>query len=75
MSCDLDHTVPWPRGRTTPDNLGPLCRRHHNLKTHHGWRLVNDPQHPDTPIAEPTGWTWTTPAGTTIHDTTDPPLE
>ena len=31
--CDLDHAVPWPHGATTPENLGPLCRRHHNFKT------------------------------------------
>ena len=41
IGCDLDHTVPWPRGSTSPTNLGPLCRRHHNLKTHHGWQLQN----------------------------------
>ena len=32
-SCDLDHAIPYPAGPTTPGNLGPLCRRHHNLKT------------------------------------------
>jgi hypothetical protein len=39
--CDLDHTVAWPQGQTTVQNLGPLCRRHHVLKTHYGWRLEN----------------------------------
>lgn len=24
IRCDLDHTTPWPRGSTCPDNLGPL---------------------------------------------------
>jgi hypothetical protein len=38
--CDLDHAIPWPLGATTPQNLGPLCRRHHMLKTHGGWRLA-----------------------------------
>ncbi|QIK66770.1 HNH endonuclease [Nocardioides sp. HDW12B] len=46
MRCDLDHTEPYrdppdeapPPGQTRPDNLGPLSRRHHNLKTHHGWQ-------------------------------------
>jgi hypothetical protein len=37
--CDLDHTVPWPLGATSAANLGPLCRRHHVLKTHAGWSL------------------------------------
>ena len=39
MRCDLDHAIPWPRGATTAANLGPLCRRHHLLKTHAGWSL------------------------------------
>src|SRR5699024_8950276 len=57
--CDLDHHDPYrhpapaagdesgspPRagGATHPDNLGPLCRRDHLLKTHAGWRLARDP--------------------------------
>jgi hypothetical protein len=58
--CDLDHAIPWPRGSTTPQNLGPLCRRHHNLKTHGGWELIpqdgdpyaeHDPP-PDAAVAE-----------------------
>lgn len=32
--CDLDHGVPWPHGPTAEDNLAPLCRFHHRLKTH-----------------------------------------
>ncbi|MCD9196708.1 HNH endonuclease signature motif containing protein [Aeromicrobium wangtongii] len=32
--CDLDHRIPHPHGPTTGDNMGPLCRRHHNLKGH-----------------------------------------
>ncbi len=41
---DMDHVVPYvdpddggPPGQTGPVNLGPLCRRHHRLKTHSGW--------------------------------------
>ncbi|QIX27699.1 hypothetical protein ncot_14665 [Nocardioides sp. JQ2195] len=41
-TCDLDHIVPFddtgPSGQTNPENLAPLCRRHHLLKTHGGWR-------------------------------------
>ncbi|WP_158374466.1 HNH endonuclease signature motif containing protein [Cellulosimicrobium cellulans] len=47
--CDLDHTVEFhpqpgadpdaPLGRTDADNLGPLCHRHHRLKTDGGFRL------------------------------------
>ena len=37
--CDLDHAIPYPRGETSAVNLGPLCRRHHVMKTHAGWAL------------------------------------
>lgn len=38
-ACDLDHVVPHARGGSTAaDNLAPLCRRHHRLKTHGRWR-------------------------------------
>jgi Domain of unknown function (DUF222) len=36
-TCDLDHTRPWPAGRTAPDNLAGLCRRHHRLKQRGRW--------------------------------------
>jgi hypothetical protein len=57
-ACDLDHAIPYPRGATTPENLGPLCRRHHVLKTHADWQFDADPaaQH------------WTTPAGVRVTD-------
>ena len=36
-NCDMDHVIPWPTGQTTGNNIEPLCRRHHRLKTagHH----------------------------------------
>ena len=34
MECDLDHEEPHPRGPTSGDNLRPLCRKHHRMKTH-----------------------------------------
>ena len=41
-SCDLDHIVAYdedgPPGQTSPQNLAPLCRRHHRAKTHADWR-------------------------------------
>ncbi len=46
VRCDLDHTVPYPNGTTNATNLGPLCRRHHVLKTHVGWDL-QPTRHPD----------------------------
>ncbi|MFE6648167.1 HNH endonuclease [Nocardioides sp. NPDC057772] len=37
--CDLDHRVPYAAGgETSSHNLTPLCRQHHRMKTHHGWR-------------------------------------
>ena len=71
MRCDLDHAVPWPTGATSAENLGPLCRRHHNLKTHALWAL--DPSaHPDGRSSA--GWRWRTPAGFVITDSPEPPL-
>ncbi|CAN5222289.1 hypothetical protein BH09ACT10_BH09ACT10_12770 [soil metagenome] len=31
---DIDHDIPHPRGPTAGSNLGPLCRRHHRMKSH-----------------------------------------
>jgi hypothetical protein len=42
--CDLDHDVPWPRGPTDATNLGPRCRRQHEIKTR---GLVKTRLHPD----------------------------
>jgi hypothetical protein len=48
---DIDHTLRWrpdtdpgppntgPPHHTGLDNLGPLTRRHHRVKTHGGWQL------------------------------------
>jgi hypothetical protein len=30
-------------GQTRADNLHPVCRHHHNLKTHGGWTTTRDP--------------------------------
>ena len=47
--CDLDHTVPFPAAPgTAAENLGPICRGHHNLKTHHGYQLTNLPPPADS---------------------------
>lgn len=48
--CDLDHVVPWPQGRTSADNLRPLCRRHHVLKTHYEWVIDVDEDAWSTPV-------------------------
>ena len=52
---DIDHAQSWETGgRTSPDNLGALCRRHHRLKTHDGWKIESRPDG---------SCTWTSPLG------------
>ncbi len=52
---DIDHAQSWETGgRTSPDNLGALCRRHHRLKTHDGWTVES---------REDGSCTWTSPLG------------
>lgn len=53
-SCEVDHTVPFPRGPTSAANLGPFCKRHHLLKHHTGWQ-VEQP--------EPGTFIWVSPLG------------
>ncbi|HEX5495532.1 MAG TPA: DUF222 domain-containing protein [Mycobacteriales bacterium] len=63
---DLDHTIPWPKGPTTPGNLGALCRHHHRLKHHTPWRLTQTHGR----------FHWTSPTSrhyTTEPETHDPP--
>ena len=62
-ATDLDHVVPFDidhrdgpaePGQTRADNLHPLCRKHHNLKTHAHWGVTRDP---DTGVTH-----WTAPS-------------
>jgi hypothetical protein len=55
---EIDHRDEWANcHETVLDNLDPLCTHDHDLKTHHGWALVNGkgprafvpPNHPDHP--------------------------
>ena len=40
---DIDHAQSWESGgETKPENLGLLCRRHHRLKTHGGWKIASN---------------------------------
>ena len=55
--CDVDHTVAWEHGgRTALENLAPLCRGHHMVKHHGGWRLRQIP-------GSGGAVEWTSPAG------------
>ena len=62
--CDLDHIEPYvrpddggPPSQTHPDNLAPLCRHHHRVKTHGRWHYRRLPDG---------GYRWTSPTGRTI---------
>ena len=75
-SCDLDHIVAYvpidqggPPGQTSTQNLAPLCRLHHRMKTHGGWTYAmvapgvyrwRSP-HGHTWLRDPTGTTDLTP--------------
>ena len=59
---DLDHIIPFPLGPTTAENLTALCRRHHRLKQHPGWRLARGP---DGTLE------WTTPTGHVLPTRSD----
>ena len=53
--ADCDHITPYgPDGPTGTCNLAPLCRRHHRLKTHGGWRYR---------AIERGSYLWTSPLG------------
>ena len=40
---DIDHAEAWEDGgETSAANLGALCRRHHRMKTHGGWKLTSN---------------------------------
>ncbi|MGH3909789.1 MAG: DUF222 domain-containing protein [Pseudonocardiaceae bacterium] len=56
-TADLDHTIPWPEGPTSEDNLHARCRHDHLIKTFGaGWHVE---QHSDGRVS------WTTPTGHT----------
>jgi len=51
-SLEIDHLVPFAEGgATSVDNLARLCRYHHAMKTHRGWRLEG----------RPGAWRWSRP--------------
>jgi hypothetical protein len=64
--CDLDHGVPYPQGRTSAENLAPLCRHHHRAKTEGGWTWRRGG---DGTI------TWTAPTGHAYQTDTPPVLD
>jgi hypothetical protein len=62
-SGQVDHAREWSRGgETTRANLGVLCTRHHQLKTHGGWSIVESNANGSCTWRAPhTGTYWTPP--------------
>ena len=62
-ACDIDHIDPYlamtdggPPGQTSTQNLAPLCRLHHRMKTHGAWTYT---------MVEPGVFLWRSPHGYT----------
>jgi hypothetical protein len=77
VHCDLDHITPYdedgPPGQTSTQNLAPLCRGHHRLKTHGAWTYT---------MLEPGTFLWRSPYGYSYlrdprgtDDLTDSPVD
>lgn len=61
---DLDHTVAWQDGgKTVPGNLAAMCRGHHTLKHHGGWRVEQ---------TSPGVLKWTSPLGNVVMSQAPP---
>lgn len=77
--CELDHITDWQLGGPTdPDNLQPLCSRHHHAKHDAGWTPRRQPDG-TTHWLSPRGLTYrkpaaTLPIATTAHDPDPPPF-
>jgi hypothetical protein len=64
--CQIDHARAWDDGgRTDRQNLGPLCTRHHQLKTHAGWTVMCSRAHGSV--------VWRSPQGR-IYEVDPPPV-
>lgn len=67
LLSDLDHAQSWETGgSTSTQNLGALCRRHHQLKTHGGWSIESETDG---------SCTWTSPLGKKYFTPARPTLE
>ncbi|WP_095757022.1 HNH endonuclease signature motif containing protein [Streptomyces xinghaiensis] len=73
--CDLDHIQPFNHqdpqagGATEPDNLMPLCRRHHLLKHRTAWQVQRNPDTGEVTWTAPTGHAYTNPPQPLAHIT------
>jgi len=65
--CECDHAIPYDEGGPTRTaNLGLACKRHHQCKTHAGWRVIES--------RSDGGCTWVSPLGRTYVHTALPVL-
>lgn len=73
VECDMDHVREWhDGGATDADNLHPLCRHHHRVKTETLWSVHAEPDAPAAAGSPPGGHAcWVSPTGHTADD--DPP--
>lgn len=55
--CELDHTVPYPKGTTSAKNLSARCKHHHRAKDGGGHVVTRFPDGTQS---------WTTPLGTNV---------
>lgn len=61
-SAEIDHARPWDDGGPSDrSNLGALCKRHHQVKTHGGWTITSS--------KDSGACIWRSPSGSTYaHD-------
>jgi hypothetical protein len=76
--CDIDHIEPFRKDRpaedqTRLDNLQPLCRHHHRLKTHGRWLPTRDAVTGVTTWRSAMGFTYTRDAS--LPEPNFPPLD
>jgi hypothetical protein len=65
--CQIDHAQAWQEGGSTDiANLGHLCTRHHQLKTHGGWQITRS--------TAGGGCTWRSPQGREYDVDPPPPI-
>jgi hypothetical protein len=73
---EIDHAQEWNRGgETSAANLGALCTRHHQLKTHGGWSIVASDANGSCTWRAPHGVTYSVPPNSQAPDppTPEPP--
>ena len=66
--CELDHATAWPAGPTCNCNINPVCKRHHQMKTH--GHITLEPS--SDPTDPPGTLHWRLPTGRTYPSRPDP---